>query len=79
MSVWPNPANDVLNIEFSHTELVSASQTNYNIIITDVVGREVLQQQYNKAVDVSSLQNGIYFLSVYKNNTLLQTKKFIKE
>ena len=78
-SLWPNPANDVLNIEFSHTEISSAPQTHYNIIITDVVGREVLQQQYNKAIDVSLLQEGIYFLSVYKNNTLLQTKKFIKE
>ena len=49
------------------------------IKITDVLGREVLMSDYKEQINLSNLEKGIYFLSVYKGDKFVGTKKIIKE
>jgi hypothetical protein len=53
--------------------------TDLIIKITDVLGKEALVSDYKEQIDISFLENGIYFLSMYKNNQLLITKKVVKQ
>lgn len=73
ISLYPNPTNSVLNIN-SEAQLVSG------MIIRDVTGKEVLAAKASKQVNVSSLETGIYFISLYdENEKLVGIKKFVKE
>lgn len=70
MAVYPNPAKD-------HLYISSADLFEY-ISVLDITGREVLLTSVisNNAIDISSLNNGIYFYRVSGKNTEA-TGKFI--
>ena len=76
--VYPNPANDVLNIE------VSASQASeMSISIFNIMGQNVMNQSVSlttgmntRPVNISELNSGIYFVTV-KANGFENTMKFI--
>ncbi len=72
-NIYPNPANTVLNIE----NMEDASKVEiFNVVGSVVKTIEVGSQ--NATIDVSDLNKGIYFVSVY-NKAGVQTSKFIKE
>lgn len=73
VSVYPNPVNDILNIN------VNATKENLTIKITDVVGRDVLNIEYESQLDISFLEKGIYFVSILQGNKTLVTKKIVKQ
>jgi hypothetical protein len=81
IQLYPNPTTGSLTLNFKSKEsLIGALQ------ITDVLGRVVNAQTINITKGentftntVSSLPNGIYFIQVRTNNTLIVTNKFIKE
>jgi len=54
--VYPNPAKDAINVE--------TKETIKEIILYDVMGKEVLQTKETKDIDVSNLDNGIYILKL---------------
>lgn len=57
--VYPNPANNALNIECN--EKINSA------IIYDTSGKELFRTKETKDIDVSSLNNGIYLLRVITN------------
>lgn len=57
ISVYPNPANGVLNIEI-------ATGKNYSVKLMDELGRVLLSEDNTKAIDTGKLTNGIYYLNV---------------
>jgi len=64
VSVWPNPADDIINVQFE-------SAGDYTINIFDAVGKQTLIKRTGNnagtvidAVDISSLKNGFYFVEV---------------
>lgn len=71
LSVYPNPANDIINFNFDG---------NINgIAITDVTGKLVYNYTRNRnTVNISNLDYGTYVLSVTSENTIY-TSKFIKK
>jgi hypothetical protein len=73
-SAYPNPALDYLQI-------VLSIKDNINIGIENTLGEVILKKidvkQSNLQIDVSSLEPGIYFLTVSNKNKSV-TKKFIK-
>lgn len=72
-SMYPNPANNVLNI--------SAKETIKNADIFNVLGKKVMSVNINKAngsIDVSNLSSGIYLIK-YNVNDKVGTAKFIKQ
>ncbi|HOZ31132.1 MAG TPA: T9SS type A sorting domain-containing protein, partial [Bacteroidales bacterium] len=69
--VFPNPANDQLNINFV---------TGANIRILNNLGQVVMSldnaQEYNK-IDISQFNAGTYFVSINKDNTIENHKLVI--
>jgi hypothetical protein len=72
--IYPNPSKDKINIKVNTT-----ATEQFYIKLTDVLGKEIMYDKFKTELDISSLQNGIYFLSFYKNNQLLVTKKVVKQ
>ncbi len=73
ISVYPNPTTGSLNIEAEN-----ASKVQVVSLLGQLVKEEELKIE-NKKIDISTLQNGVYFLKVYDNNKLIGTTKIIKE
>lgn len=78
ISIFPNPANEHLTIQFKATQ---NKATVLNIV--DIAGRVIKSIEYNSItginslkMDVSDLQSGVYFIK--NNDSSLQTIKFIK-
>ncbi len=79
IKISPNPAKDVLNINFKSNEMLKQVQHDCTIKITDVLGKEVLQTGFKEQLNISHLETGIYFVSILQGNKTLVTKKVIKE
>ena len=80
MIIYPNPASENLNIEFS-------SDINSDVVISviNAFGQEIqsIQKQVNYgqnkfSLDVSGLASGIYFVSIKGNNSNSKMMKFVK-
>ncbi len=71
-SIYPNPANDVVQI-------VSSLEIN-KVEMYNVLGKKVTAyfNQHNNNVDISSLSKGIYVLKITSGQSTI-TKKIIKE
>ena len=69
-TIYPNPTQTTLNI--------SSKTTIDKIIVTDLTGKKVLDQNQNTTqVNVQNLAKGIYILEVYMGEDK-ETRKFIK-
>ena len=84
MLPYPNPFNSELSIPY----IIGQSGDNeVRIVISDLAGRVV--NAYNTVNDLgeyvytwtpgNSVANGVYFVSLYVNDTLMQTVKVVKE
>ena len=80
-TVYPNPSSDVVNINVAAT-----ADINGVVRIMDVAGKTVYQQnmsvaqgqQVTKAIDVSALNSGMYFVSITSNNGTSTQKLIVK-
>lgn len=73
ISVYPNPVSDVLNIDVSNINEIS------KIIITDMLGKKILEQTGNfPNVSVQNLAKGVYTIQVFVEGENF-TSKFIKQ
>ena len=80
-NVWPNPANDVLNISFTQ----SNQQEDAVVTIYDIQGRAMLYRKVAQAnltsditLDVASLVSGMYIVNVTQGVTT-NSVKFVKK
>jgi phosphatidylserine/phosphatidylglycerophosphate/cardiolipin synthase-like enzyme len=80
VSIYPNPASSQLNVTFD-----SKKDFDVNISITDITGRQLMQDDYHVYQGVNKLnynlegfQQGIYFLNVKVENSTLNYKIIIK-
>ena len=69
LKIYPNPTKDFINIK--------NLKENQTLKIYDILGKNLIDIKYNadKAIDVSSLEKGIYYLK-FENN---QITRFIKK
>lgn len=70
MQIFPNPANDFIQI----------SGLNYDQVqIQNLLGQTILsmEQNQNSMIDISNLEDGIYLVSVMNNNQIIETKKLL--
>ena len=65
-TVFPNPTTGIINLS-----------VNANIVLTDLLGKLLLEQKNTNQLDISALPSGMYFVLVGDN--LKQTFKVIKE
>ncbi len=66
ISIYPNPTNGLLKIE---------TDKEYQIIITNVSGKKIINKQINKkaTINLSDNKSGIYFIKfISKNNTFVR-------
>jgi len=81
LTVFPNPTTGVLNIQWQNQSTGAA-----DVIITDIVGREV----YKSVIDIndasgqtqirlSSLMNGIYLITIKSDNIYYSNKLVIQQ
>lgn len=75
--IYPNPANNKLVLDFENTN------SDCEIRLTNALGQTVIYSKPNskktEELNLSELENGIYFLQVFEKGTLISTKKIIKE
>ena len=77
IKIYPNPANDLLNIEFVTLSGVEACNTNYSIInsLGQIVREEVLRQAqqpngtFTATINTKDLANGVYLLNLSSRGT----------
>ncbi len=73
-NLYPNPGENTLN--------VSSSAEIIRVEITDITGKNVYQNTYNRqeiSVDVNGLLKGIYIVKIYDKNGTFGVRKWIKE
>src|SRR5690606_27397287 len=76
LKVYPNPTSDVLYLS-GDIEVLRDS----NIVVYDINGKKIIETvffQEDSAVDVSTLESGVYILTVSKNDAK-QSYKFVKK
>lgn len=72
LTVYPNPASDMLNIN-------GISEGNYSIfnILGEVIYSHVIKQD-KITIDISSLQSGKYFIQIESNGKMSKMSSFVK-
>lgn len=83
-SVYPNPTSSILNIDISTKFILSEVERldvtkELSIKITDVLGKELVLIDYQNQINISSLEKGIYFVSIMQGDKTLVTKKVVKQ
>lgn len=76
MKVYPNPAEDELQLKISDSNL-----TNLTYQLFDINGKNIVSQKINQAETIISLKKfnkGVYFLVVLMQNKQLKNFKIIK-
>lgn len=76
VKVYPSPAYAELNVSIENINQLPAQ-----LVIVDMLGREVLKQtintkNFNEQLNISQLNNGVYFLNISNTNGM-QTVKFM--
>lgn len=74
IKIYPNPAANKLS--FSSTTAIES------VSVTDMLGRQTISEtklDETNSLDLSSLENGIYFVHLHKEGKVIATRKFVKE
>jgi hypothetical protein len=77
MELYPNPAQDVVNIVL---DAVDVKQQEIQLVVIDAYGRVVMKQQLNSVftkISLSNLSNGMYTFSMLLPNAKMLSKKLI--
>ncbi|HKK81216.1 MAG TPA: T9SS type A sorting domain-containing protein [Prolixibacteraceae bacterium] len=81
LNVFPNPVANIANIQFS-----LRMSNHVNIAVFDISGREVKKSGFNavsgfnsKKIDVSMLNNGIYFLKMESGASSIISKIIVRQ
>lgn len=72
INVYPNPMTDIIHIDAFKTEI-----KNYKVEIVNTLGKIVYSSHNDKSINLTSLQQGVYFLTL-RNEDFTDTIKIIK-
>jgi hypothetical protein len=72
--VYPSPNNGVFTIEVPEAD-------GFEIVVTNTLGQRMVAIKANSVntIDLMNLDNGIYFIHVLQNNTIVYRNSIIKE
>ncbi len=75
INIYPNPATDLFYV---HTDMLLE---NANVEVYDIQGRKVVSEllkDHTNLVSMGSLSNGVYYVRVVSNNTLIFQSKLVR-
>lgn len=75
ISIYPNPANDILHIKTSNSTQIQEIQM-YNLL-----GRKLMEENHSQkeiTLDITNLEKGSYMIQIRLSDNTLQTKHFQK-
>jgi hypothetical protein len=78
-NIFPNPASNLLNIEFPNTYFNDGKPSQIKII--NVLGESIFKSTISNqqsTIDISNLPKGFYFVIAEKNNRILKKKLIIQ-
>jgi hypothetical protein len=76
--VYPNPATNSISLDYQLTSKVNSADIKIFNVLGSTVKEAILKRNGdNLKMDVSDLENGIYFYSVLLNGEIYTTKKLI--
>ena len=81
ISAYPNPTNDVLNINYALNNKATVEISLFDIKGSKVNGYKLGSQNpgiYTYSFDVNTLSKGIYFYKINIDGTNVNTGKFVK-
>ncbi len=70
ISLFPNPADEILNISTEVTDIAQMSLYN-------AAGQRIIQKDYSSQLDISGLESGLYYLRFTKNDGIILSTSFI--
>lgn len=70
--IYPNPSLNMLNIETNISEKITA------VVIFDLQGKQIMKTENTNNIDISALNNGVYFCNIYTENGNVVTAKWTK-
>ena len=76
LSVYPNPATNLLNVNISNANFKNSSITIYNISGQQLMNSNMIGA--NVELNIGNLSNGVYFINVSNENGFNKTVKFVK-
>ncbi len=71
LKIYPNPANDILNIQFEETN-VDALLNIYDIQGKTMISKQIQQEKTN--LDIGNLNPGVYIIRIAYNHNMLTRK-----
>lgn len=71
---WPNPARDIIKIDPGDSNAFNSAY----ISVIDMQGRELLKVPYQENIDISSLQKGIYIISLRQDGRTVAYNRLVK-
>lgn len=69
ITLFPNPATSILNIDIAKTGFIAE-----RITITNSAGKVMMSQQYETKVDVSALPSGLYVIELFSRKEVYALK-----
>ena len=75
LSVYPNPASNFVHIRFNNNSNENTVLTMRNIIGEELLSKEI--QNDESVIDVSGLQNGLYFIGLKTGNNQTVSSKLL--
>ncbi len=78
--LYPNPAKDEIKVDIKKLDLNTSEKLNYSLL--DITGKVVLvgkitTNQHLITIDLTHLNNGIYFINLDKNRNVIAKEKFV--
>lgn len=81
IAVYPNPSNGIFQLDVNFNEAA-----NLDIVVVDMLGKEVAMKQINAAngvhsdvIDLTTDAPGVYFLKVISDNNTISTQVLVKK
>ena len=69
--IYPNPTTGIINLKSEFTS------ENTNIFIIDETGRMVMQKHNESEIDLTGLEEGVYYLAIEKDNLVVSKNKIV--
>jgi hypothetical protein len=66
--IYPNPAKDIVNFSIPESCKTAERNSYLRIIIRDMAGRTILNQEYSQQMDITQLSQGIYMVCLINDH-----------